>query len=88
MLFPDEHVVGVEGGGEGEGRKVLSEYCQTGHTRRVAGTVLALGLHLLDVAGRPGLRAAHVGDEVRHLGGGGGVRGYGEHCVLAGDGAD
>src|SRR5215212_6972955 len=45
------------------------------------------GLQLLDVAGGPRLRPADVGDEVRHLCGCGYVRGYGEHGVLARDGA-
>src|ERR671913_1706365 len=43
---------------------------------------------LLDVAGRPRLRPADVGDEVRHLCGRGCVWGYGEHGVLARDGAE
>src|SRR5918999_3061810 len=46
------------------------------------------GPPLLDVAGWPRLRPADVGDEVRHLCGRGRVWGYGEHGVLARDGAD
>src|SRR5918995_1630609 len=42
---------------------------------------------LLDVAGRPRLRPADVGDEVRHLCGCGYVWGNGEYGVLARDGA-
>src|SRR5215203_5755283 len=45
------------------------------------------GLQLLDVASGPRLRPADVGDEVRHLCGRGYVWGYGEHSVLACDGA-
>src|SRR5918992_5117030 len=46
------------------------------------------GPPLLDVAGWPRLRPADVGNEVRHLCGRGRVWGYGEHGVLARDGAD
>src|ERR671912_2109346 len=46
------------------------------------------GPQLLDVAGGPRLRPADVGDEVRHLCGRGRVWGYGEHGVLACDGAE
>ena len=44
--------------------------------------------NLLDVARRPGPRAADVGDEPCYLLGCGVVRGYGEHGVLARDGPD
>src|ERR687890_146422 len=58
-----------------------------GVRRRDVRKLRGSGPQLLDVAGGPRLRPADVGDEVRHLCGRGYVRGYGEHGILARDGA-
>src|SRR5215211_1142925 len=61
---------------------------ELGSRRRGIRTPRRSGLQLLDVASGPCLRPADVGDEVRHLCGRSYVWGYGEHGVLARDGAE